>query len=85
MENPFGALNFYWEPLRRCVRIEGVIQRISEEESEEYFLSRPLASQIGAATSPQSQVIPNREFLTERQKQLEEEAQTKEMRKPKNW
>ena len=67
------------------MRIEGTIHKIPEEESEEYFLSRPLASQIGAATSPQSQVIPNREFLTERQKELQEEAEKHGMTKPKNW
>jgi pyridoxamine 5'-phosphate oxidase len=61
--NPNEAMNFFWKELERQVRITGTIKKISEEESAEYFHSRPLGSQVGAWASPQSQVIPNREFL----------------------
>jgi pyridoxamine 5'-phosphate oxidase len=61
--NPNVAMNFFWKELERQVRITGTIKKISEEESAEYFHSRPLGSQVGAWASPQSQVIPNREFL----------------------
>jgi pyridoxamine 5'-phosphate oxidase len=62
-ENPNVALTFYWLPLRKSVRVEGVAEKISKEESIEYFHQRPRASQIGALASPQSQVIPSRGFL----------------------
>ena len=61
--NPFAALQFHWLELERVVRIEGVVEKISAEESEAYFHSRPLDSRIGAWASPQSQVIPGRSVL----------------------
>ena len=61
--NPFAALQFHWVELERVVRIEGVVERVSEEESDAYFHSRPLDSRIGAWASPQSEVIPNRTVL----------------------
>ena len=61
--NPNVAMNFFWKELERQVRITGTIKKISSEESAEYFHSRPLGSQVGAWSSPQSQVIPNRAFL----------------------
>ena len=61
--NPNVAMNFFLKELERQVRITGTIKKISSEESAEYFHSRPLGSQVGAWASPQSQVIPNRDFL----------------------
>ncbi len=61
--NPFAALQFHWVELERVVRIEGLVQKISESESDDYFLSRPLDSRIGAWASPQSQVIAGRGVL----------------------
>ncbi|MDM7941447.1 MAG: pyridoxamine 5'-phosphate oxidase [Hydrogenophaga sp.] len=61
--NPFAALQFHWVELERVVRIEGVVEKVSEAESDEYFLSRPLDSRIGAWASPQSQVIDSRTVL----------------------
>ena len=61
--NPFAALQFHWVELERVVRIEGRVERVSAEESDEYFHSRPLDSRIGAWASPQSQVIPSRTLL----------------------
>jgi len=54
--NPFAALQFHWVELERVVRIEGVVEKVSDAESDEYFHSRPLDSRIGAWASPQSQV-----------------------------
>ncbi len=62
-ENPFGALLFYWHEQERQVRIEGKIFKLKPEISDEYFQSRPRLSQISAIISPQSQKIPNRQFL----------------------
>ena len=71
-ENPNVALTFYWLPLRRSVRIEGQAEKITKEESLEYFHQRPRASQIGALASPQSQVIPNREYLDKIETEIKE-------------
>jgi pyridoxamine 5'-phosphate oxidase len=65
-ENPRAALVFYWPGLDRQVRVEGAIERTSREESEAYFLSRPLGSRVGAWASPQSRPIPGREELERR-------------------
>lgn len=61
--NPFAALQFHWVELERVVRIEGVVEKVSDEESDAYFHSRPLDSRIGAWASPQSQVISGRGVL----------------------
>jgi pyridoxamine 5'-phosphate oxidase len=61
--NPYAALQFHWVELERVVRIEGLVEKVSEQESDDYFHSRPLDSRIGAWASPQSQVIPDRMVL----------------------
>ena len=61
--NPFAALQFHWVELERVVRIEGRVEKVSDEESDAYFKSRPLDSRIGAWASPQSQVISGRSVL----------------------
>ena len=61
--NPYAALQFHWVELERVVRIEGIVEKVSEAESDEYFHSRPLDSRIGAWASPQSQVISGRSVL----------------------
>uniref|UniRef100_A0A336M7R7 pyridoxal 5'-phosphate synthase n=1 Tax=Culicoides sonorensis TaxID=179676 RepID=A0A336M7R7_CULSO len=64
-QNPNVAMTIYWTPLRRSIRIEGEASKISREDSEKYFHTRPRASQIGALASPQSQPIPSRQYLDE--------------------
>ncbi|MFN9450512.1 MAG: pyridoxamine 5'-phosphate oxidase, partial [Rubrivivax sp.] len=61
--NPHAALQFHWVELERVVRIEGTVSRVSDEESDAYYASRPLDSRIGAWASPQSQVISSRAVL----------------------
>ena len=61
--NPFAALQFHWVELERVVRIQGVVEKVSDTESDEYFQTRPLDSRIGAWASPQSQVIAGRSVL----------------------
>ncbi len=61
--NPYAALQFHWVELERVVRIEGMVEKVSDAESDEYFNSRPLDSRIGAWASPQSQVIASRNLL----------------------
>ncbi|XP_025093136.1 pyridoxine-5'-phosphate oxidase-like isoform X2 [Pomacea canaliculata] len=71
-ENPNCCLMFYWEPLKRAVRIEGRAERISQEESLKYFHSRPRESQLGAIVSQQSTVISSREVLDKKLAALQE-------------
>ena len=61
--NPYAALQFHWVELERVVRIEGRVEKVSAEESDAYYASRPLDSRIGAWASPQSQVIASRATL----------------------
>lgn len=61
--NPYAALQFHWVELERVVRIEGLVEKVSDAESDAYFHSRPLDSRIGAWASPQSEVIPGRGVL----------------------
>ncbi|HSV48514.1 MAG TPA: pyridoxamine 5'-phosphate oxidase [Ramlibacter sp.] len=61
--NPFAALQFHWVELERVVRIEGIVEKVSAQESDAYFASLPLDSRIGAWASPQSQVISGRGVL----------------------
>jgi pyridoxamine 5'-phosphate oxidase len=70
---PQAALLFHWHELERQVRIQGLVERVSAVESDEYFHSRPSASRIGAWASPQSSVIPNREFLEAAEKEFKAE------------
>jgi pyridoxamine 5'-phosphate oxidase len=84
-ENPKACLLFFWKELERQVRIVGLIKKVSDAESEEYFHSRPLGSQVGAITSPQSQVIPNREWLDEEYKRLSDNYKNGNVPKPDYW
>ena len=65
--NPYAALQFHWVEMERTVRIEGVVEKISSEESDAYYHSRPLGSRIGAWASPQSDVVASRDMLETRE------------------
>lgn len=84
-ENPRACLVFFWKELERQVRITGIIEKLSSEESDEYFHSRPVGSQIGAWTSPQSQVIGSRQELENREKELAAAFAGKEIPRPSHW
>lgn len=84
-KNPRAALIFNWGQLERQVRIEGTVEKLSKEQSEQYFHSRPIGSQLGALVSPQSQEIAGREELESKWQQLEAEYQDKEIPKPTFW
>ncbi|KAJ6639893.1 Pyridoxine/pyridoxamine 5'-phosphate oxidase [Pseudolycoriella hygida] len=83
--NPNVAMTFYWVPLHRQVRIEGVASKVSRETSEKYFHERPRASQIGAAASPQSQTIPSREYLDEIESGIKEKLGPDDVVPLPNW
>lgn len=84
-ENPQASMVFFWPELQRQVRIDGVVSKVSAEESTAYFHSRPTGSQIGAMASPQSTVIPNREVLEERVEELKATYAEKEIPRPEHW
>lgn len=84
-KNPLGALTFFWGELERQVRIEGTIEKLSKEQSDRYFQSRPKGSQLGALVSPQSQEIASREVLESKMSQLEAEYADKDVPKPSYW
>ncbi|KAL5982346.1 Pyridoxine/pyridoxamine 5'-phosphate oxidase 1, chloroplastic [Asimina triloba] len=85
-ENPYAALVFFWDCLHRSVRVEGTVQKVSEEESENYFHSRPRGSQIGAIVSKQSTVVPNRDVLHKEYNELEAKfSESSLIPKPKCW
>lgn len=84
-ENPRACLVFFWKELERQVRITGLVEKVSAEESDLYFNSRPQGSRIGAWVSPQSQVIKNREWLDERTKELTEKYTTEPLTRPPHW
>jgi len=67
---PYAALQFHWVELERVVRIEGRVEKLSEQESDAYFASRPLNHRIGAWASPQSEVIPGRTAIVARAAEL---------------
>ena len=72
-KNPRAALLFYWDVLERQIRIEGTIEKVSAQESDDYFQSRPLGNRLGAWASPQSQVIGNRAELMQREEEFKQQ------------
>jgi len=84
-ENPRAALLFYWGELERQVRIEGTVSRVSEEESDAYYASRPRGSRLGAWASEQSRVVEGREVLESHIGDLEAEYEGREVPRPPFW
>jgi len=80
-----ACLHFFWPNLERQIIIKANLERIAENLSDGYFHSRPKGSQLGAVVSPQSQEIPNKEFLEQKLKQLEKEYENSEIPRPQNW
>lgn len=85
LSNPHAALVFDWHAIGRQVRVEGSVEKIPDNESDEYFLSRPLQSQLGAWISPQSQVINGREELEHLKARYEETFVATPPTRPPHW
>lgn len=83
--NPFAALVFFWREMERQVRVEGTVERVSTDESDAYFQTRPFASRIGAWASRQSEVLTNREALEARCREIEAKYPSGEVPRPVNW
>ena len=84
-ENPYCALIFYWGELERQVRVEGRAGRVSPQESDAYYGSRPRGSRLGAWASAQSREVDGREALQERLRSLEGEYEGREVYRPPFW
>ena len=85
LQNPFGTMNFFWPELDRQIIINGKITKTSKDESDAYFKSRPLKSQISAIISDQSKPIPSREYLERLFSQKVDEFSNKEIYPPDYW
>ena len=83
--NPHAALVFYWSPIHRQVRIEGQVEKVTDEEADEYFASRPLGSRISVWVADQSSVIESREFMEQRVQTLEQEYADGDVPRPTTW
>lgn len=84
-ENSHAALVLYWQPLARQIRIAGRVTKVSAEESDNYFHSRPLGSRFSASISKQSSVIASRAVLLRKLKKIEEEYPKGDPPRPINW
>jgi len=84
-DTPWAALAFFWPEMERQIRIEGRVEPVSVEESDTYFHSRPVGSQLSASASRQSEVIAGREELEQRVAALSAQYQNQEIPRPENW
>jgi pyridoxamine 5'-phosphate oxidase len=84
-ENPYAALVCYWVQLDRQIRVEGSVERVTAQESDEYFRTRPRESQLGAIASPQSEVIVSREFLEQRFRDFDAMYRDRSVARPAHW
>ncbi len=84
-ENPRACLLFFWQPLHRQVRVSGLVERVSREESAAYFATRPRGAQSGAWASTQSAVLASREELEVRVAAIEAEYEGQEIPLPPHW
>nr|WP_290700890.1 pyridoxamine 5'-phosphate oxidase [Halomonas sp. UBA3074] len=82
---PYAAMTFWWPSLSRQVRIEGPVEQVTTDESDEYFASRPRGSQLGAWIATQSVVIPDRNWIEERQKRFEQAYDGQAIPRPIHW
>ncbi|MEQ9620252.1 MAG: pyridoxamine 5'-phosphate oxidase [Deltaproteobacteria bacterium] len=83
--NPYCAICFWWDRLERQVRIEGRVEKVPGSEADSYFAGRPRGSQIGAWASEQSSIIPDREYLEKRFREIEDEYRDREVPRPLYW
>lgn len=85
LNNPKVCLSFFWPTVERQIIIKGIAEKTTDTISDNYFASRPDGSKLGAIVSPQSEIIPDRDFLENNLKQLEKDFEGKEILRPANW
>lgn len=84
-ENPHAALCVHWHSLEEQIRIEGIVERLPDAESDAYFASRPRGSQLGAWASLQSEKLPSRETLEEAYRDIERQYEGRTVPRPPFW
>ncbi len=84
-QNPYAALVFFWKELERQVRIEGTVEKLSEQDSEAYFKTRPAASKIGAWASPQSTPVAGRYIIEQNELKYRAQFGEENIPKPPHW
>ncbi|MCW3075735.1 MAG: pyridoxamine 5-phosphate oxidase [Bacteroidetes bacterium] len=84
-QNPYASLNFFWPELQRQIRIEGIVKKATLDSSDNYFVSRPRESQLGAWASAQSNVLQSREELEKRLIEITNEFEGKPVPRPAFW
>jgi pyridoxamine 5'-phosphate oxidase len=85
LENPRACLVFFWKEIERQVRITGLVEKLSQEENDAYFKSRPSGSRIGAWASPQSEVIESSDWLMNRANQFDKKFEETGIPRPPHW
>lgn len=85
LENPRASLVFFWKELERQVRITGIVRKTDADTSDSYFNSRPEGSRLGAIASPQSEVIPGREWLEQAFEKTAAAMGGKNITRPAHW
>ncbi|BAV95191.1 pyridoxamine 5'-phosphate oxidase [Ichthyobacterium seriolicida] len=83
--NPRVSLTFFWQNFKRQININGIAEKINDTESDKYYSSRPLGSQISAWASPQSEQIESRDFLEKRWDEFKSKFEIDRIYRPKNW
>jgi pyridoxamine 5'-phosphate oxidase len=83
-QNPNATVCFFWKELQRQIRIEGIVEKVSNEMNDEYFNSRPEGSKLGAWASPQSKVIESRDILVDNEAKFKEQFGN-EIHRPPHW
>ncbi|MBK20891.1 MAG: pyridoxamine 5'-phosphate oxidase [Flavobacteriales bacterium] len=83
--NQNASLAFFWRDLERQIRIEGKVEKVTEKESDDYFMSRPEGSRIGAWASPQSKEIKSRKEIEDAVEEIKNKFDGKEVTRPENW
>ncbi|MBO6516703.1 MAG: pyridoxamine 5'-phosphate oxidase [Bacteroidia bacterium] len=84
-ENPNVSLLFFWQQSQRQVRIEGVARKVSAQQSDDYFYSRPIESQIGAIASSQSDELHDRRDLEQKVEELRSYYSSNPIKRPEDW
>jgi pyridoxamine 5'-phosphate oxidase len=84
-DNPQACMVFFWKELERQIRVEGIVEKITEQQSDIYFLSRPHNSQLAAWASPQSSVIKSRKIIEQNIHTFEAEFANKQLSRPPHW
>ena len=84
-DNPQATIVFFWKELERQVRVEGIVEKVSSEESDTYFFSRPTGSQVGAWASPQSSLIVDRSVIEENVIRYTEQFEEESITRPPHW